>query len=50
MFFDGYAIHIQAFLDFINGKFIIVRSSSPQNYLKTDILENREKQTKTHGT
>ena len=32
MFFDRYEIHIQAFVDFINGKFIISRSSSSQNH------------------
>ena len=31
MFFDRDEIHIQAFVDFINGTFIIFRSSSPQN-------------------
>jgi hypothetical protein len=30
MFFDRYEIHIQASLDFIDGKFIIFRSSSSQ--------------------
>ena len=34
MFFDRYEIHIQAFVDFINGKLIIFRSSSPQNYFE----------------
>ena len=29
--FDRYEIHIQAFLDSINGKIIIFRSSSSQN-------------------
>ena len=31
MFFDRNEIHIQAFVDFINGKLIIFQSSSPQN-------------------
>ena len=34
MLFDRYEIPIQAFVDFIDGKFIIFRSSSPQNYFK----------------
>ena len=34
MFFDRYEIQIQAFLKFINGQFIIFRSSSPQTYFK----------------
>ena len=33
MFFDRYEIHIQAFVDFINGKLIIFRSSSSQNII-----------------
>ena len=32
--FDRYEIHIQAFVDFISGKFIIFQSSSPQKYFK----------------
>ena len=31
MFFDRYEIHIQAIVDFINGKCITFRSSSSQN-------------------
>ena len=38
MFFDRYEIHIQAFVDCINGKLIIVQSSSPQIYLKASPL------------
>ena len=34
MFFDRYEIHIQAFVHFINGKLIIFRSSSSQNYFE----------------
>ena len=34
MFFDTNKIHIQAFVDFITGKLIIFRSSSPQNYFE----------------
>ena len=34
MFFDRYEIHIQAFVDFINGKLIIFQSSSPQNHFE----------------
>ena len=30
--FERYGVHIQAFVDFINGKFIIIRSSFPRNY------------------
>ena len=37
--FDRYEIHVQAFVDFINGKSIIFRSSSPQNYFKKYILK-----------
>ena len=33
MFFDRNKIHIQAFVDFINGKLIIFQSSSPQNII-----------------
>ena len=33
MFFDRNEIHIQAFVDFINGKLIIFRSSSPQKHI-----------------
>ena len=33
MFFDRNEIHIQAFVDFINGKLIIFQSSSPQNII-----------------
>ena len=39
MFFDRYEIHIQAFVDFINGKLIICQSSAPQNYFKKYILK-----------
>ena len=34
MVFDRYAIHIQAFLDFIKGKFIIFQSSPPHKYFQ----------------
>ena len=34
MFFDTNEIHIQAFVDFINGKLIIFQSSSPQKYFE----------------
>ena len=37
--FDRYEIHIQAFVDFINGKLIIFQSSSPQNIFKKYILK-----------
>ena len=30
--FDRYEIHIQPFVDFIDAKAIIFKSSSPQNY------------------
>ena len=33
-FFDTNEIHIQAFVDFIHGKLIIFRSSSPENIFK----------------
>ena len=33
MFFDRNEIHIQAFVDFMNGKLIIFRSSSPQKHI-----------------
>ena len=33
MFFDRNEIHIQAFLLFIDGKFIIFQSSSPQKHI-----------------
>ena len=33
-FFDRYGIHIQAFVDFVNGKLIVFQSSSPQTYFK----------------
>ena len=33
MFFDRNEIHIQAFVDFINGKLIIFQSSSPQKHI-----------------
>ena len=38
MFFDRNEIHLQAFVDFINGKLIIFQSSSPQKYFKKYIL------------
>ena len=41
MFFDRYEIRIQAFADFIHGKLIIFRSSSPQNYFRKYILKIR---------
>ena len=41
MFFDRYEIHIQAFVHFINGKLIICRSSSPQNYFEDIYSKNR---------
>ena len=34
MFFDRSEIHIQAFVDFINGKLIKFQTSSPQNYFR----------------
>ena len=40
MFFDRSEIQIQAFLLFINRKFITFQSSSPQHYLNKYILEN----------
>ena len=40
MFVDRYLIHIQAFVDFIDG-IIIFRSSSPQNYFRKYILKVR---------
>ena len=39
MFFDRYEIHIQAFVDFINGKLIIFQSSSPQKHIFKYILK-----------
>ena len=36
---DRYEIHIQAFVDFINGKLIICQSSSPQKYFEKYILK-----------
>ena len=41
MFFDRYEIHIQAFVDVINGKLIIFRSSSPQNCFEDIYSKNR---------
>ena len=32
--FDRHEIHIQAFVDCIEGHFIIFRSSSPQDYFR----------------
>ena len=32
--FDRYEIHIKSFVDFINGKLIISRSTSPPTYFK----------------
>ena len=43
MFFDRNEIHIQAFVDFINGKLIIFRSSSPQTYFEDIYSKNRYK-------
>ena len=40
MFFDRYEIHIQAFVDFINGKLIIFQSSSPQNIIWEIYIQN----------
>ena len=40
MFFDRYEIHIQAFVDFINGKLIIFQSSSPQKYFEDIYSKN----------
>ena len=40
MFFDRNEIHIQAFVDFINGKLIIFQSSSPQNIFKEIYTRN----------
>ena len=42
MFFDRNEIHIQAFVDFINGKLIIFRSSSSQYIFIHDILKIRQ--------
>ena len=38
MLFDRYEIHIQASVHFINGKLIIVQSSSPEEYFEKYIL------------
>ena len=38
MFFDRYDIHIQAFLCFVNGSFIIFQSAPPRNYFKKYIF------------
>ena len=38
MFFDRYEIHIQAFVDFMNGKLTIFQSLSPQKHFKKYIL------------
>ena len=43
MFFDRYEIHIQAFVDFINGKLIIFNSSSPWNYFEHTYSKNIDK-------
>ena len=55
--FDRYEIPIQAFLFVINGKFIIVRSSSPQNHFKKYIskkytykMDSKTYISKTHQT
>ena len=40
MFFDTNKIHIQAFVDFINGKLIICQSSSPQNIIWEIYIQN----------
>ena len=44
MFFDRNEIHIQAFVDFINGKLIIFQSSSPQKYFWVNIKKCFSKQ------
>ena len=46
MFFDRYEIHIQAFVQFINGKLITVRSSSPQKN-QIDTQKTQEIQNET---
>ena len=50
MFFDRYVIHIQAFVDFINGQLIIFRSSSPQNYAQNIYAHFHNKKTGKHDT
>ena len=47
--FDRYEVHIQAFLHFINGKFIIWQSSSPQKYFQ-NMYSTCHKQKKTNKT
>ena len=50
--FNRYEIHIQAFVNFINGKVIIFQSSSPPKYFEnmySQIHEIRETQ-KKYGT
>ena len=40
VFFDKYEIHIQVFVDLINGKIMLFRSSSPQNIRTNDALNS----------
>ena len=47
MFFDRNEIHIQAFVDFINGKLIIFQSSSPQKHIFQIYTQNIFKKTKS---
>ena len=39
MFFDRYEIHIQAFVDLINGRFIIFKSSSSENIIQKEVKQ-----------
>ena len=48
MFFDIYEIPIQAFLYFINGKFINFQSSSPQRIFQDIYTQNIFQNTSKH--
>ena len=50
MFFDTNKIHIQAFVNFINGKLIMFQSSSPQKTYFSNIYTLKNKKIKKRKT